>query len=308
MIQSPFEVAPEVAEAIDGGRPVVALESTLIAHGLPMPSNMETALAAERAVRQAGAVPATIAVLGGRVRVGLGPNELERLAGSTRVLKAGRRDLSTALAVGSDAATTVSATLWVARRIGIQVFGTGGLGGVHRGAGSSFDISSDLDELARADGSAVVCSGAKTLLDLPATLEALETRGVPVVGYRTDTMPGFTCRTTGLSLEHRADDPAAAARIVASHRTLGLPGAVVIAQAVPEGFEADSAVIEAAITDALAEAARLGVLGKGLTPFLLDRVHQRSAGESLRANIALIVANAGLAGRIAEALASAGAG
>ena len=305
MIRSPYEVTPEVAEAIDGGRPVVALESTLIAHGLPWPSNLETAMAAERAVREGGAVPATIAVLGGRVRVGLGPAELERLAGSTQVLKAGRRDLSAAVAGGVDAATTVSATLWVARRVGIEVFGTGGLGGVHRGAGSSFDVSNDLDELARADGAAVVCSGAKTLLDLPATLEALETRGVPVVGYRTDTLPGFTCRTTGLPLEHRADDPAAAARIVAAHRTLGLPGAVVIAQAVPEADEADSAAIEAAISNALAEAARLGVAGKGLSPFLLARVHERSVGESLRANVALIVANAGLAGRIATALAAA---
>ena len=201
----------------------MALESTLIAHGLPRPENRETALASEEAVRQAGAVPATIAVLGGRVRVGLDAVALRHLAEADGVLKAGRRDLSAAVAAGRDAATTVSATLHLARSVGIRVFATGGIGGVHRGANSSFDISTDLDELARADGCLVVCSGAKTILDLPATLEKLETIGVLVVGFGTDTLPGFTTRSSGLPLEHRVDSPAEASRIVSAHRSLGLP-------------------------------------------------------------------------------------
>src|SRR5690606_26423259 len=212
------------------------------------------------------------------------------LATADGVLKAGRRDLAPAVASGRDAATTVSATLWVARRAGIGVFATGGLGGVHRGAAESFDVSTDLDELARADGSLVVCSGAKALLDLPATLEALETRGVLVVGYRTGELPGFTGRSSGLPLEHRVDDPAGAAALVASHRRLGLPGAVVLAQPVPEADAPDDDAMRAALDAALAEAHRLGISGKALTPFLLGHIHDATAGASLKANAALIVA------------------
>lgn len=295
-------ISPEVALALGSGLPVVALESTLIAHGLPWPTNLETARKAEQAVREAGATPATIAVLGGRVRVGLSDEELDHLARSEGVLKAGRRDLGPALAMNRDAATTVSATLWIARRSGIGTFATGGLGGVHRRAAESFDISTDLDELGRADGSLVVCSGAKTILDLPATLEALETRGVPVVGYQTDLLPGFTSRSTGLPLEHRVDTPTEAARLVAAHRQLGLPGAIILAQQVPEADAPDDAVMNTALDEALAEADRTRISGKALTPFLLSRIHETTGGVSRAANSALIVANASLAARIAVAL------
>jgi pseudouridine-5'-phosphate glycosidase len=301
-----------VAEALAGGRAVVALESTLIAQGLPWPRNLEVARASEAAVRDAGAVPATVAVLGGVARVGLDDAEIEAIArgaGATagagpagRFLKASRRDLAAAVAAGRDAATTVSATLWLARAHGVGVMATGGLGGVHRDASASFDVSNDLDELARGDGMLVVCSGFKSILDLPATLEALETRGVPVVGYRTGELPGFTARTSGLPLDARVEDPAGAAALVRAHRTLGLPGAIVLAQAVAEGVALDDSAMEAALADALAQARSLGVAGKAVTPFLLDRVRSATGGRSLEANAALIVANARLAAEVAVAL------
>ncbi|RUL88766.1 pseudouridine-5'-phosphate glycosidase [Tautonia sociabilis] len=293
---------PEVAEALERGGPVVALESTLIAHGLPRPTNLEVARRAEQEVRAAGAVPATIAVIGGRLRIGLSDAELDRLAGRDGVLKAGRRDLAPAISAGRDAATTVSATLWIARRAGIPVFATGGLGGVHRGAAESFDISTDLDELARADGCLVVCSGAKTILDLPATLEALETRGVLVVGYRTGEWPAFTERGSGLPLEHRVESAEQAAALVAAHRSLGVPGAVVLAQPVPEAEAVAAGRMESGLSSALAEARRRKIVGKALTPFLLGRIHEGSGGESLTANAALIVENAALAARVAVRL------
>ncbi|WP_169978169.1 pseudouridine-5'-phosphate glycosidase [Tautonia rosea] len=296
-------IAPDIAHALQHGQPVVSLESTLIAHGLPWPSNLETARRSEQAVRDAGAVPATIAVLDGRVRIGLSDTELTLLAQADNVLKAGRRDLSPVLAGGRTAATTVSATLWIARSAGIGVFATGGLGGVHRRAAESFDVSTDLDELAQADGSLVVCSGAKTVLDLPATLEALETRGVPILGYQTDALPAFTSRTTGLPLEHRVDDPAEAAQVVAVHRRLGVPGAVVLVQQVPESDAPNDAIMNAALDDALAQADRLGITGKRLTPFLLARIHETTHGMSQTANVALIVANASLAAQVAVELA-----
>ncbi|WP_152052745.1 pseudouridine-5'-phosphate glycosidase [Tautonia marina] len=296
-------IALDIAHALQRGQPVVALESTLIAHGLPWPTNLETARRSEQAVREAGAVPATIAVLNGRVRIGLSDTELTHLAQANDVLKAGRRDLSPVLARGQSAATTVSATLWIARSAGIGVFATGGLGGVHRNAAESFDVSMDLDELARADGSLVVCSGAKTVLDLPATLEALETRGVPIIGYQTDALPAFTSRTTGLPLEHRVNDPVEAARLVAVHRQFGLPCAVVLTQQVPESEAPDEALMNAALDDALNQADRLGISGKRLTPFLLARIHEGTGGMSQSANAALIVANASLAARVAVELA-----
>ena len=228
------------------GGPVVALESTLVAQGLPWPDNLQTALESEAAVRRGGALPATIAVIGGQVRVGLNEAELESLARSGRFLKAGRRDLGAAVSRGLDAATTVSATLWIARSAGIGVMATGGLGGVHRGADRTFDVSADLDELARADGQLVVCSGVKSILDVPATLEMLETLGVAVVGYRTGDFPAFTSPTSGLPLEARVDSADEAARLVASHRELGIPGAVVLAQSVPEGQGIDRGEMEAA--------------------------------------------------------------
>jgi pseudouridine-5'-phosphate glycosidase len=299
-------ILPEVAEALAEGRGVVALESTLIAHGLPWPDNLETARLADRAVRDAGAVPATIAVVAGVVRVGLTDEELERLARSSGYLKASRRDLSHAVAGGLDAATTVSATLWVARRAGIGVLATGGLGGVHRGASTTFDISTDLDELARADGLAVVCSGVKSILDVPATLDALETRGVAVVGYRTDNFPAFTTLSSGLPLDARVNDPLGAARLVRAHRDLGLPGAVVIAQPVPGPDALDRDAMEAGLAEGLELARVRGVVGKAITPFLLDHLRHSTGGLSLKANRSLIVANAGLAGELAAALSKRG--
>ena len=298
-----IEYGPGVARAVGQSAAVVALESTLIAQGLPWPENLETARAAEAAVRRSGATPATIAVIGGRVRVGLEDSELERLARSGSFLKANRRDLAAAVAGGRDAATTVSATLWVARSVGIGVLATGGLGGVHREAASTFDVSNDLDELARADGALVVCSGVKSILDVPATLEALETRGVAVVGHRTGDWPAFTSTSSGLALEARVDSPAEAAALVRAHRELGLPGAIVLAQPVPADVALDRDEMERALALALAEARDRGVAGKALTPFLLGFLRDATDGRSLRANRALIVANAGLAGAVAAALA-----
>lgn len=303
-----IRVAPEVAEALAGGRAVVALESTLIAHGLPWPENLATARASEAAVRRAGAVPATVAVLDGAPRLGLTDAEIERLARPTgRPLKASRRDLGWAVARGLDAATTVSATLWLAHRAGVGVVATGGIGGVHRDAAVRFDVSHDLDALAGADGAVVVCSGVKSILDVPATLERLESRGVLVVGYGTGEFPGFTTRSSGLPLEARVDTPGEAAAVVAAHRALGLPGAVVLAQPVPEDLALDRAVMETALTAALAEAHARGVAGKAVTPFLLDAIRGATGGRSLAANIALIVANSALAGAVASALAGASA-
>jgi len=296
-------ISAGVAAALAAGRGVVALESTLIAHGLPWPDNLETARRSEAAVRESGAEPATVAVLGGTIRVGLDGAELERVARSDSFLKASRRDLSAAAAGGRDAATTVSATLWIARRAGIAALATGGLGGVHRGASTTFDISTDLDELARADGMAVVCSGVKSILDVPATLDALETRGVAVVGYRADTFPAFTTESSGLPLDARVDTPAEAAALIRAHRALGLPGAVVIAQPVDRAESLDRDEMEAALAEGLGLALARGVAGKAITPFLLDHLRHATGGRSLHANRALVVANARLAGQVAAGLA-----
>lgn len=304
MVDNAYEIATEVKEALAAGGAVVALESTLVAQGLPWPENLETALGAEAAVRAAGATPATIAVVAGRIRVGLSGPELEHLARAGTFLKAGRRDLSRAVAQQLDAATTVSATLWIARGQGIGVMATGGLGGVHREAATTFDISNDLDELARADGVLVVCSGIKSILDLPATLDSLETRGVPVVGYQTGELPGFLAQSSGLPLEARVESPAEAAALVRAHRTLGLPGAVVLTQPVPEADALNADLMDAALDTALAEARRQRISGKEVTPFLLGRIRQATEGQGLHANKALILANARLAGDVAVALAT----
>ena len=297
-------IAPEVADALAEGRPVVALESTLIAHGLPWPENFQTAKAAEAAVRRAGAVPATVGVIDGEIRVGLSEHDLRRLAvpGDNPFAKAGRRDLGVVAANDMDAATTVSATLFIARSAGIRAMATGGLGGVHRRAAESFDISTDLDELARADGMLVVCAGVKSILDVPATLEAMETRGIAVVGYQTRTFPAFTTPDSGLAIEWRADTPREAAAIVAAHRALFLPGAIVLAQPVDETIGVPREEMDAAITAALAEAESRGITGKAITPFLLNFVREATGGRSLAANIALVLANAKLAAEVAEAL------
>ena len=300
-MHSSLQMAAEVRLALSTGQPVVALESTLIAHGLPWPENLETARESEAAVRQSGSVAATVAVIGGVIRIGLTGEELELLAKAPRetIVKAGRRDLGIVVARGLNAATTVSATLWIAQHVGIGTMATGGLGGVHRGASESFDISMDIDELARADGMLVVCSGVKSILDVAATLEAMETRGIVVVGYQTSAFPLFTSTSSGLPLEWRADSPNEVAAIVQRHRELGLPAAILLAQTVPLEVAIGSEEMGQAITTALAAARDRGISGKEITPFLLGAVQKETEGRSLIANRALIVANARLAGEIA---------
>ncbi len=298
-----FDVREEVAAALAQGRAVVALESTLIAHGLPWPRNLETALAAEAAAREAGAVPATIGLLEGRVTVGLSGAEIERFATAEGIAKASTRDLPSLVALGGSGATTVAATLFVAARAGIAVFATGGIGGVHRGGESSLDVSADLMALARSP-LAVISAGAKAILDLPRTLEALETLGVPVVGYRTDEFPAFYARSSGLALETRVESPEAAARLMRAHAALGLVSAVLFANPPPAESALEPAELEGWIEGALAQAEAAGLQGKAVTPFLLARLAEASGGRSRAANEALIRANAALAGAIAVAFAS----
>jgi pseudouridine-5'-phosphate glycosidase len=303
MDQLTVACSDEVATARRQGRPVVALESSLITHGLPWPVNRDAARRAEAAVREAGAVPATVALIAGEVRIGLLATEVDELARAGEALvKASRRDLGPALVQKRTAGTTVSATVFLARRAGLNVVATGGLGGVHRGAGHTFDISTDLDELARADGLVLVCSGAKSILDLPATLEALETRGITVLGYRTGHLPAFTVRTSGLPLDWRVETAAEAAAVVVEQHRLGTPGAVILAQEVAEEVAVPAGEMDAALQQALAAAEAAGVRGKAVTPFLLEAVREATGGRSLVANQALIEANAALAGQVAVAL------
>lgn len=301
-----LDTHPEVDAALAAGAPVVALESTLIAHGMPWPHNLETAQRVEAEVRRHGAVPATIAVRGGRLKAGLSAAELEALArGGAAVPKASRRDLAALVAGGADGATTVAATMFIAARAGIRVFATGGIGGVHRGAARSFDISADLLELAQTPV-AVVCAGAKSILDLGLTLEVLETHGVPVVGYRTDALPAFYVRDSGHRLTQRVDSPEEAARLLHAQWALGLQGGVVLANPIPPAHEMPGERIDAAIEQALAEAEAQGIHGKASTPFLLARVAALTGGDSLAANIALVLNNAGLAAQVAAAFAAPG--
>ena len=295
-------VADEIRDALDAGRGVVALESSLIAQGLPVPDNLQTALAAEAAVREAGAVPATVAVEDGRVVIGADHALLERLADPDRaVAKAGSRDLGPLLAARTLASTTVSATMRAAHLAGIAMFATGGIGGVHRGAASSFDVSSDIDELA-ATPVAVVCSGVKSILDLPATLEMLETRRVPVVGYGTDDLPAFYSTTSGIPLPHRVDGPDAAAAAIAAHRSIRGAGGILIVQPPPADLAIGRDEVDGWIREATADAERRGVRGSAVTPDLLGYLARVSGGRTLRVNIGLIVANARTAGAIASAL------
>jgi pseudouridine-5'-phosphate glycosidase len=288
---------PQVSTARQAGRPVVALESTLIAHGLPWPLNLETARQAEAAVRGEGAVPATIAVWRGQPTIGLTDAELEELAQSKDVLKASRRDLAAAVAQGRTAATTVAATMFLARLAGIRVFATGGIGGVHRGAEHTGDVSADLIELARTPVG-VVCAGAKSILDLPRTLEVLETYGVPVVGYGTDHFPAFYLRSSGEPVSGRVDSPEQAAALLAAHWELD-GGGVVLAQPLPAEAALAPADLESALARAEEQARAAGVRGKALTPFLLARLAELTGGRTLHANRALIVANARLAAQVA---------
>ena len=292
----------EVRTALDESRPVVALESSLIAQGLPVPHNLQTALDAEAAVREAGAVPATVALEDGRLVVGAERALLERLADPERnVAKAASRDLGPLLASGRLASTTVSGTLRAAHLAGIAVFATGGIGGVHRGASASFDVSSDIDELA-ATPVAVVSSGAKSILDLAATLELLETRRVPVVGYGVDELPAFYSTSSGLRVPHRVDDPEAAAAAFAAHRSIGGAGGMLIVQPPPAELAIDRADVDAWIADALLDAESAGISGGAVTPHLLGFLARASGGRTLRVNIGLIVNNARTAGRVASAL------
>lgn len=300
-----LDTTPEVAAALAAGAPVVALESTIIAHGMPWPRNVETALAVEAEVRAHGAVPATVAVIGGRLKAGLGRDEIERLGrAGAAVPKVSRRDLAVRVARGDDGATTVAATMLIAARAGIRVFATGGIGGVHRGAAQTFDISADLSELARTPV-AVVCAGAKSILDLGLTLEVLETHGVPVVGYGADTLPAFFTRDSGHALALRLDAPGDVARLMRAQWGLGLPAGLVIANPIPEAHALPRAVAERATEQALAEAAAQGVAGKDVTPFLLARVNQLTGGDSLASNVALVLNNARVAAAIAAAYAAA---
>jgi pseudouridine-5'-phosphate glycosidase len=299
-----LDIHPEVQAALAAGAPVVALESTIIAHGMPWPDNLQTGQRLEAEVRRHGAVPATIAVLGGRLKAGLTAAELEALArGGPAVAKASRRDLPLLVAAGADGATTVAATMIVAAMAGIRVFATGGIGGVHRGAESSFDISADLLELAQTPV-AVVCAGAKSILDLGLTLEVLETQGVPVIGYRTGTLPAFYVRDSGFALQQRLDEPEAVARVMRSQWTLGMKAGLVIANPIPPEHEMPRDRIDAAIAQALAEADDQGIQGKASTPFLLARVAALTGGDSLAANIALVLNNAALAAQVAVAYAA----
>ncbi|MET0626734.1 MAG: pseudouridine-5'-phosphate glycosidase [Pyrinomonadaceae bacterium] len=297
--KSLLQLSEEVEAALGEGRAVVALESTVISHGLPRPQNLETARRLEQAVREGGAVPATVAVLGGRLRVGLDAAQLARLAEAEGVRKVSRRDLAIAVARGEDGATTVAGTLWIASRAGLRVFATGGIGGVHRG--QLPDVSADLPELARTPVT-VVCSGAKSVLDLPATREWLETHGVTVVGYGCDEMPAFYTRRSGLAADVRADTPEEVARVVRARDRLGLEAALVVAVPVPEGFEVGEDVMEESLSEAMSVAASRGVTGRELTPFLLAHMGRRSGGATLRANLALLENNARVAADIAVSL------
>ncbi len=294
-------VDPEVAEALRAGRGVVALESTLIAHGLPAPDNLRVAREAEAAVRESGAVPATIAVVGGTVRIGLDEDALAAIALGDDVVKAGVRDLAPAVARGIDAATTVASTAHLAARAGIGVFATGGLGGVHRGARETWDESADLTTLART-GIVVVCAGVKSILDVGATLERLETLNVTVVGYRTDAFPGFYLSDSGHPVGWRVETPEDVAAVARARDDLGLGDrAIVVANPLPGGEQLDPALHDRVLRESLDAASAAGVAGRDVTPFLLDRFHRETGGASLAANVRLVLRNAALAGQIAAA-------
>lgn len=301
-LNSHLSVSPDVAAALAGGKPVVALESTIITHGMPYPQNLEMARNVEAVIRQNGAVPATIAIMDGAFRVGVTEADLERLAQTGgKAAKASRRDVAALLATGQIAGTTVATTMMAAEAAGIKLFATGGIGGVHRGAESTFDISADLEELGRTRV-AVVCAGAKSILDIPKTLEVLESKGVPVLGFGTDDFPGFWARQSGGRVDHRVDDAAAAAKVIALQFGLGL-GGVLVANPIPEANAFDAAEIERHIAEAIQDADAQGVGRKELTPFLLKRIFELTGGESLKANIALVENNAAVAAQIAVALA-----
>jgi len=297
-----LEISPAVKAALLAGEPVVALESTIISHGMPYPQNVETALQVEAAIRDAGAVPATIAVIGGKLKAGLTASEIEYLGKKgPAVTKASRRDLPVLVARGADGACTVATTMIIAHLAGISVFATGGIGGVHRGAETTMDISADLEELGRTPV-LVVCAGAKAILDLGLTLEYLETKGVPVIGYGTEELPAFYTRTSGFKVDYRLDTPEEIAAAFRAQQEMRLGGGMLVTNPIPEEYSMDPARINAAIDEAVADARRLGIHGKETTPYLLARVKELTGGDSLAANIQLVLNNARLAANIARAL------
>ena len=298
-----LDILPEVAEALAAGKPVVALESTIISHGMPYPQNVETALNVERIIRENGAVPATIAIIGGRLKAGLSPEEIEYFGKKGQAIhKASRRDLAVLCARGEDGATTVATTMIIAHMAGIKIFATGGIGGVHRGAETTMDISADLEELGRTPVM-VVCAGAKSILDLGLTLEYLETKGVPVIGYGTEELPAFYTRSSGFKVDYRIDTPEALAAAFRAQQDMGLGGGMLVTNPIPEEYSMDPAVINAAIDQAIAECQEKGIHGKEATPFLLARVAQITGGNSLASNIRLVYNNAKVAAQTAAAMA-----
>ena len=297
-----LKISPAVQKALDEGRPVLALESTIISHGMPYPQNLETARLCEAEARKHGVEPATVAIIHGKLCAGLTDEELEYLSkAGPKVAKASRRDLPILAARGADGATTVAATMIVAAMAGIRVFATGGIGGVHRGAEVTMDISADLEELARTPV-AVVCAGAKSILDLGLTLEYLETKGVPVLGYRTETLPAFYTDESDFKVDYRMDSPEEIAAAVTAQRDMGYPGGMLITNPIPHQYAMPKDVIDAAINQALAEAKEQGVKGKATTPFLLARVCELTGGESLKSNIKLVLNNVALGAQIAAAM------
>ena len=297
-----LSVSPEVQEALASGKPVVALESTIISHGMPYPQNVETALSVEKIIREAGAIPATIAIIKGKITVGLTPDEIEYLGKKgLSVIKASRRDLPVLLARGEDGATTVTTTMIGAALAGVKVFATGGIGGVHRGAETTMDISADLEELAQTPVM-VICAGAKSILDLGLTLEYLETKGVPVIGYQTEELPAFYTRKSGFKVDYRMDTPQEIADAFRVKLDMGLVGGMLVTNPIPEEYSMDPEYISQNIADAIDEANRLGIKGKETTPFLLDKIQKLTGGDSLKSNIQLVFNNARLGAEIAKLL------
>ena len=294
-----LDISPEVKAALDAGKPVVALESTIISHGMPYPKNVETALLVEQTIRENGAVPATIAIIGGRLKAGLTKDEIEHLGKAGRgVAKASRRDLPAIVARGIDGAPTVTTTMIIAHMAGIKIFATGGIGGVHRGAEKTMDISADLEELAQTPVM-VVCAGAKSILDLGLTLEYLETKGVPVIGFGTEELPAFYTRKSGFGVDYRVDSPAELAAMFTAQRELGYKGGMLVTNPIPEEYAMDKEVIDRAIEQALRELDENGIHGKECTPFLLAKVVELTGGDSLESNIQLVLNNARLAAQTA---------
>ena len=297
-----LDISPEVQAALDSGKPVVALESTIISHGMPYPKNVETALLVEQTIRENGAVPATIAVIGGRLKAGLSEEEIEYLGKTGRgVAKASRRDLPALVARGMDGATTVTTTMIIAHMAGIKVFATGGIGSVHRGAETTMDISADLEELAQTPVM-VVCAGAKSILDLGLTLEYLETKGVPVIGFGTDELPAFYTRKSGFGVDYRVDTPEELAEFFRAQRALNYRGGMLVTNPIPEEYAMEKDVIDAAISEALRQCSEQGIKGKETTPFLLAKVAELTGGDSLESNIRLVLNNAKIAAQTAARL------